>query len=126
VLLGTKTQKLPVDKHLGRLHHGGMNRQQNIEQKLRQALSPVHLEVIDETHMHSVPEDAQSHFKVIVVAEPFVGKSLIQRHRLINSTLAEELQGGIHALALHTMTPEEWFEKNGAAPESPPCMGGSK
>ncbi len=103
-----------------------MNRQQIIEHKLQQALSPTHLEVVNETHMHNVPEDAESHYKVIAVSTQFEGKPLVQRHRLINATLAEELAGGIHALALHTMTPEEWFEKSGQAPDSPPCLGGGK
>ncbi len=103
-----------------------MNRKDIIEQKLQAALLPIHLEIVDETHMHSVPEDAQSHFKVIAVSTAFEGKPLVQRHRLINKTLAEELADGIHALALHTMTPEEWFDKGGQAPQSPPCLGGGK
>ena len=101
-----------------------MNRQQTIESKLRQVLSPMHLEVLNETRMHNVPEDNESHYKVIAVSEQFDGKSLLQRHRLINAALSEELANGIHALALHTMTPDEWFEKNGQAPDSPPCLGG--
>jgi len=101
-----------------------MNRQQTIEQKLQEALTPVYLEVVNETHMHNVPEDNESHYKVIAVSALFEGKSLLQRHRLINATLAEELSNGIHALALHTMTPEEWSAKNGQAPDSPPCLGG--
>ncbi|HID46796.1 MAG TPA: BolA/IbaG family iron-sulfur metabolism protein [Chromatiaceae bacterium] len=101
-----------------------MNRQQTIESKLRQALSPMYLEVVNETHMHNVPEDNESHYKVIAVSEKFNGKSLLQRHRLINTALADELANGIHALALHTMTPDEWEEKSGQAPQSPPCLGG--
>ena len=101
-----------------------MNRQQTIEHKLRQALAPVHLEVVNETHMHNVAEDAESHYKVIAVSGQFNGRSLLQRHRLINAALASELADGIHALALHTLTPEEWAEKNGQAPDSPPCLGG--
>jgi BolA protein len=62
----------------------------------------------------------------VVVSEGFSGQGLVHRHRQINRLLAEEFQGGLHALALHTMTPEEWFEKGGLAPESPQCMGGSK
>jgi len=50
---------------------------------------------------------------------------LVARHRMVNKVLEEELKGSIHALALHTMTMEEWFEK-GKAAESPPCEGGSK
>ncbi|WP_456418000.1 BolA family protein [Thiolapillus sp.] len=101
-----------------------MNRQQIIEQKLHQALSPVHLQVVNETHKHNVAADAESHYQVIAVSAQFSGKPLLQRHRMVNAALAEELAAGIHALALHTMTPEEWSQKNGHAPDSPPCLGG--
>ena len=103
-----------------------MNRQSIIEQKLSEAFSPLHLEVADETHMHDVPADAQSHFKVTLVSSRFEAEPLVKRHRLVNQVLAEELAGGIHALALHTLTPEEWFEKGGRSPDSPPCLGGGK
>lgn len=98
--------------------------QTTITEKL-QALSPEHLEVINESHMHNVPEGSESHFKVVIVSDAFKDKMLIARHRLVNKTLEEELKGGIHALALHTMTMKEWFKK-GNAPESPPCLGGGK
>ena len=100
--------------------------QQIIENKIIEALKPMHLEVVDESHMHSVPEGAQSHFKVVVVSEQFDGQNLVSRHRAINTLLREQFSQGLHALALHTMTPEEWFAKGGSAPESPPCLGGSK
>ena len=103
-----------------------MSRKQRIENRLLSELSPLHLEVIDESHMHSVPEGAESHFKVLLVSEKLSGQALVARHRLVNRLLAEELDSGLHALALHTWTPEEWFEKGGKAPESPPCLGGSK
>jgi BolA protein len=99
-----------------------MNTQEIITKKL-QALSPEHLEVVNESHMHNVPEGSESHFKVVIVSDAFKDKMLIARHRLVNKALEEELKGGIHALALHTMTMEEWFEK-GNAPQSPPCLGG--
>ncbi len=102
-----------------------MNLREHIERKLRQALAPAHLEVHDESHMHAVPAGAQSHFKVVVVSEAFQGLPLIQQHRRINELLAEELAGPIHALALHTYTPEQWAAR-GSAPASPPCQGGSK
>ena len=102
-----------------------MNKQETITQKLNQAFSPEHLEVTDESHMHSGPADGESHFKVVIVCDDFIGKMLIARHRLVNKILEKELSGGIHALALHTMTMEEWFKK-GNAPASPPCAGGSK
>lgn len=107
-----------------------MTIQANITKKLQDAFSPEHLEVINESHMHNVPEGSESHFKVVLVCDDFDGKMLIARHRLVNKVLEEELQkdrdaGGIHALALHTMTMEEWFKK-GKAPDSPECLGGGK
>jgi len=99
--------------------------QQTIISKLEKALSPEHLEVINESHMHNVPDGSESHFKVIIVSDEFKDKMLVARHRMVNKVLEEELKGSIHALALHTMTMEEWFEK-GKAAESPPCEGGSK
>ena len=104
--------------------------QENITNKLTTAFSPEHLEVINESFMHNVPEGSESHFKVVIVCDDFNGKMLIARHRLVNAVLADELkkertEGGIHALALHTMTMEEWFEK-GKAPDSPECLGGGK
>ncbi|HBH35019.1 MAG TPA: BolA family transcriptional regulator [Gammaproteobacteria bacterium] len=103
-----------------------MNRRELIEQQLNAAFSPLHIEVLDESHMHSVPEGALSHFKVTLVSPQFEQKSLLQRHRAVNQILAHELENGIHALALHTMTPDEWFAKSGHSPDSPPCLGGSK
>ena len=66
-----------------------MSMQSTIEAKLRGALAPVHLEVINESHNHSGPPNAESHFKVIVVSEQFVGRSLIEQQRLVNAALAE-------------------------------------
>lgn len=103
-----------------------MQIQRQIEEKLRKGFEPLHLEVANESHMHNVPAGSESHFRVVLVSEQFEGKPLIQRHRAVNRILGEELQGGVHALALHTMSPEEWFDKGGEAPESPPCLGGGK
>ncbi|MES9945819.1 MAG: BolA/IbaG family iron-sulfur metabolism protein [Candidatus Thiodiazotropha sp.] len=100
--------------------------QESIQQKLESAFSPLHLEVINESHMHSVAEGSESHFKVVLVSDAFKGERLISRHRQVNKVLAAELQGGVHALALHTLTPEDWFDQGGKTPDSPPCLGGSK
>ena len=61
-----------------------------------------------------------------VVSREFDGKLPVARHRILNRLLAEELAGTVHALSLHTYTPEEWQAKNGEIRKSPPCMGGSK
>lgn len=103
-----------------------MSVKQTIENKLNAELQPVHLEVINESHMHNVPEGSESHFKVIAVTEEFQEKNLVARQRRINSILAEELAAGVHALSLDTLTPDEWFERGGDVSESPQCLGGSK
>jgi BolA protein len=103
-----------------------MTMQSTIQQKLSAAFHPLNLEVINESDNHNVPPGSESHFKVVVVSKAFEGESLIKRHRQVNQVLADELKGGIHALALHTMTPEEWFNRGGTSPTSPECLGGSK
>jgi BolA protein len=103
-----------------------MTIQANIEAKITDALSPEFLEVANESHMHNVPPDSESHFKVTVVSTEFDGKMLVARHRILNQLLKDELDGPVHALSLNTLTPEEWQEKNGAVRKSPPCLGGSK
>lgn len=104
-----------------------MTRKARIEQALADALIPMHLEVTDESYMHNVPEGAESHFKVLVVSDAFTDEKRIGRHRRVNALLKPELDGGMHALAIHAWTPAEWFEKGGGqAPESPQCMGGAK
>lgn len=104
-----------------------MSMQATIEAKLRSALAPLHLEVVNESHNHSGPPNAESHFKVIIVSDRFVGRSLIEQQRLVNAALAEELRGAVHALSMKTMTPERWQAAGGqVAHETPLCHGGSK
>ena len=103
-----------------------MKVQNEIEKKLAETFSPLHLEVINESGNHNVPEGSESHFKVVVVSPEFAGKNLLARHRLINAALADELKNSIHALAIHTYTEDEWQETSGGAPMSPPCLGGGK
>ncbi|MEM7254837.1 MAG: BolA family protein [Pseudomonadota bacterium] len=98
--------------------------QQVIQERLMQALAPIHLEVVNESHMHNVPDGSESHFKVVIATEQFAGKRLVARHRLVNASLGDAMTK-IHALALHTMTPDEWFERAGRAADSPECLGGS-
>jgi len=98
----------------------------SLQAKLQDRFRPLHLEVVNESHMHNVPPGSESHFKVTVVCEEFSDQTLINRHRMVNQLLAEELANGLHALALHTLTPGEWFDRGGKTPDSPLCHGGSK
>lgn len=103
-----------------------MHVQQTIESKLRGELAPVHLEVINESHMHSVPPNSETHFKVVAVSPIFEGMRKVARHQKIYAVLKEELAGPVHALAQHTYTPDEWHQRQAQAPDSPECLGGSK
>jgi len=95
-----------------------------IEQKLADALELAHLEVVNESNSHNVPANSETHFKVSLVSKTFEDKKLIERHRMVNLLLADELAGPVHALAMHTYTEAEWQKRHGEAPMSPPCLGG--
>ena len=97
------------------------SRAERIEATLDAQIELQHLEVIDESGNHSVPEGAESHFKVVAVADQFEALKRIGRHRLINDLLAQEFAGGMHALAIHAYTPQEWRARFADAPMSPPC-----
>jgi BolA protein len=98
-----------------------MTIQIRIEEKLSAGLELQHLDVQNESGNHNVADGAESHFRVVLVAEAFSGVPLISRHRRVNQLLASELQD-IHALALHTYTEAEWQARHGDAPMSPPCL----
>lgn len=100
-----------------------MFRQQRIEERLLQAFAPVHLEVLNESHNHSAGND--THFKLVVVSGAFDGLRSVARHQKVYALMADEMAQGLHALALHLYTPDEWAA-TGMAPESPACRGGSK
>ena len=88
-----------------------MSMEAAIRAKLIDVLEPIRLDVVNESHLHAghhgSPGSGESHFRVLVVSPKFAGKSRVDRHRLVNDTLAAELKGGIHALALKTYAPGE-------------------
>lgn len=103
-----------------------MTVQQEIEQQLQAQFSPVKLDVANESHMHSVPPNSETHFRVVLVSANFTGSSRVARHQQVYAALAAQLEGPVHALALHTYSPDEWQRREQAAPASPQCLGGSK
>jgi BolA family transcriptional regulator, general stress-responsive regulator len=88
-----------------------MSVEASIREKLIQALQPTRLDVVNESHLHAghrtSPGTGESHFRVLVVSQAFAGKSRIDRHRLVNDTLAAELKGKVHALAIKAYAPGE-------------------
>ena len=102
-----------------------MSVSRTITSKLQSSFLPSILEVINESYMHNVPKGSETHFKVLIVSDKFVGKPLIKRHREVNAVLAEEIEGGVHALSIVAKTPAQW-ESSPNVVKSPPCLGGSK
>jgi BolA protein len=103
-----------------------MTMQTSLHDRLIEAFAPAVLEVRNESHNHSVPKGAQTHFNVVVVSDAFAGKSLVARHRAVNQAVSTCFESGLHALAIHPYTADEWAARGGTFPASPPCLGGSK
>jgi len=84
---------------------------EKITEKITKALEPTQISVEDESHLHAghagARPEGQTHFGVKVVSAQFTGMTLVNRHRLINEALAEELKGPIHALAIKALSPDE-------------------
>ncbi|CAG7728527.1 unnamed protein product, partial [Allacma fusca] len=98
-------------------------RAERVKRILEKELEASHVEIINESHMHNVPKDSETHFKVVVVSPTFSGTSLISRHRTVQDLLKEELANGLHALSIVAKSPSEWSKSKPIEP-SPRCLGG--
>lgn len=82
-----------------------------IEHKLKAALTPLRLEIEDESHKHAGHAGARAsgggHFVVTIVSSKFTGKGLLERHRLVYDALGDTLRREIHALSIRALSPEE-------------------
>jgi BolA protein len=82
-----------------------------IADKLTQAFAPIHLDVIDQSHLHAGHAGAraggETHFSIHIMSQAFRGKSRIERHRMVNDALASELKDRVHALAIRATAPGE-------------------
>ena len=88
-----------------------MSTRDTIINKLREAFVPESLDVADESHLHEGHAGhrpgGETHFRVNIESPAFEGKSRIERHRMVNTTLEAELKGSVHALAIKAQTPGE-------------------
>ena len=91
-----------------------MNLESQIRQKLMIFLQPSRLDVVNESYLHaghrSSPGTGESHFRLLIVSEAFSGKSRVERHRMVNDLLSDELRSGLHALAIKACVPGEATE----------------
>ena len=87
-----------------------------LTEALRERLSASHVEVIDETDQHAghaaMRVAGGDHYAVLIVAEQFTGKSLVERHRAVYEALGEELKTAIHALKIKALSPAEWTSRS--------------
>ncbi|MGK0673544.1 MAG: BolA/IbaG family iron-sulfur metabolism protein [Halothiobacillaceae bacterium] len=97
-----------------------MSVHQTIQAKLEAAFLPAHLSIVNESHHHAM-RATDSHFHITIVSHAFEGQGLVSRHRAVYKALAEELAGPVHAITLHTLTPEEWAARGGVTEPSPKC-----
>lgn len=97
----------------------------SIRDKLTAAFAPEFLEVINESHMHNVPAGSETHFKIVLVSADLGHMSKVARHQAIYRALQEERASGVHALAIHAFSHDEWQQEDMVAPASPNCMGGN-
>ena len=98
-----------------------MKIQKALESKLRGALSPLVLKVINQSPQHNTPEGHESHFRVLIVSDRFQGLSSLKRHQMVHNIVKQELQI-IHAFSQSAFTAEEWTARGGEIPASPPCQ----
>jgi len=101
-----------------------MTIQQEITQALEAAFQPVALAVENESYRHNVPPGSETHFKVTLVSDSFESMRSVKRHQSVYAVLSDWLAGPVHALALHTYSPEEW-SATASVPDSPDCRGGT-
>ena len=86
------------------------DRLQQIQERLKAAFAPVHLQVKDQSHLHAGhagARDGMGHFEATIVADAFAGKSRIERHRLVYAALGSLMQTDIHALKINAYSPDE-------------------
>lgn len=86
------------------------SRPQLLESRLRAALQPQQLEIVDDSHLHAGHHgaaDGRGHFSVIVVSERFTGLPTVRRHRLVYEAVGDLMSSDIHALAIRAYAPGE-------------------
>jgi BolA protein len=110
-IANTSVSDASLTKSCRRRNAAAMSTRDIIVNKLREAFLPESLDVTDESHLHEGHAGhrpgGETHFRVYIVSPAFEGKSRIERHRMVNTTLDAELKGSVHALAIKAETPAE-------------------
>ena len=96
-----------------------MSSYQSILNVLNNQLSIKHLFLENESSMHNVPANSETHFKLIVVSDDFIELTKVKRHQLIYTVLAE-IMNEIHALSIQPFTLKE-YKASPKIHSSPDC-----
>lgn len=106
-------------------NHSDLTRKERIKKIITSEFEPEHLEIINESHKHSLP-NSETHFKLIIVSKFFENKSQISIHqsiyKLLSSEMGEKSDNKLHALSLVTKSPKEWEKIKQNEFSSPSCM----
>ena len=86
---------------------------------LNDAMDISSLKIINESHMHNVPKESETHFKAVIVSNDFNDLSILKRHKLVYKTL-DSIMNKIHALSIHAFNEDE-FKQNPLILDSPEC-----
>lgn len=84
---------------------------ERIEARLRESLAALHVEVVDESHLHAGHAGAKSgggHFRALIVSDRFAGLSRVKAQQLVYGALGSWMGKEIHALSIQTLTPDQW------------------
>ncbi len=92
--------------------------------KLLGAIQDAEVYLENESHTHSVPKDSETHFKLLIVSDQFIGLTKVARQRLVYSHLDAEFKSGLHALTVRAISFEERDNGQGENFVSPECFGG--
>ena len=91
----------------------------NIKNLLIDAFNPSVLSIDNESHLHNVPEDSESHFKIVLVSRIFTGLTEVNRHKSVYKALGD-IMNSIHAISIHSFDENE-YKNNPMILDSPNC-----
>ena len=91
-----------------------------IKEILIKDFNPSVLKIVNESYMHSVPKNAETHFKLVIVSDSFINISQVKRHQIIYKSL-EDIMKQIHALSINSYDEAE-YSKNPIILDSPNCV----
>jgi BolA protein len=80
-------------------------------QRLNSAFRPAKIELVDDSEKHrghgGYNPAGESHFSLAIESAAFVGKSRVERQRMVYAALGDLMQERVHALSIRITAPGE-------------------